>query len=121
MKKKDHDEDVIRNLKQRKEQLAGYTENMINIQYLENFLNYFYDETAYIWDYMNDPVIFIDDPARILETLEVREKEMADDIEALVSAGRGVGEDFQDCARDGPTISDSMIWRDIFSRRSHLR
>lgn len=95
LEKKDHDEDVIRNLKQRKEQLAGYTENMINIQYLENFLNYFYDETAYIWDYMNDPVIFIDDPARILETLEVREKEMADDIEALVSAGRGVGEDFR--------------------------
>ena len=50
----------------------------------------------YIWDYMEKPLLFIDDPARILETLELYEKERADDIEALLSDGRAIGEDFRD-------------------------
>ena len=57
---------------------------------MEKFINYFYDETMYIWDYMKEPLIFVDDPARILETLEVREKEQADDIEAILASGRGM-------------------------------
>ena len=83
------------NLIQRKNQLLEYADSMINIQYMEKFINYFYDETMYIWDYMKEPCIFIDDPARILETLEVYEKERADDIDAILSAGKGIGEDFK--------------------------
>ena len=83
------------NLIQRKNQLLEYADSMINIQYMEKFINYFYDETMYIWYYMKDPCIFIDDPARILETLEVYEKERADDIDAILSAGKGIGEDFK--------------------------
>ncbi|MDO4486307.1 MAG: transcription-repair coupling factor [Bacillota bacterium] len=86
--------EIVHNLRLRMHQLEEYTGNMINLQYMEKFINYFYDETMYIWDYMDDPRIFIDDPARILESLEVFEKERAEDIEAIVSAGRGIGEDF---------------------------
>lgn len=68
---------------------------MINIQYLEKFLHYFYEKTMYIWDYMRAPEVFIDDPARILETLEVWEKERAKNIETILSSGRGIGEDFK--------------------------
>ena len=63
---------------------------------MEKFINYFYDETVYIWDYMKNPHIFIDDPARILETLEVYERERADDIDAILASGRGIGEDFKE-------------------------
>ncbi len=82
------------NLKQRRDQLIEYTEGMINLQYMEKFVGYFYDETEYIWDYMKNPLIMIDDPSRILESLEVFEKERTDDIDTIVSEGRGIGEDF---------------------------
>ena len=85
----------MHNLKQRQMQLIEYTDSMINLQYMEKFIGYFYDETMYIWDYMKEPEIFIDDPARILETLESYEKERADDIDAILEAGRGIGEDFK--------------------------
>lgn len=92
--KKEPGSELAYNLRQRKEQLMEYAGSMINLQYLEKFIGYFYDETMYIWDYMEDPKIFIDDPARITETLEAYEKERADDIEAILSAGRGIGDDF---------------------------
>lgn len=95
LKKKEAETEKLDNLLLRKDQLLEYTDSMINIQYMEKFINYFYDETMYIWDYMQEPDIFIDDPARILETLEAYEKERADDIEAILSAGRGIGEDFK--------------------------
>ena len=96
IEKKEGNSERVHNLRQRKEQLLEYTGSMINIQYLENFTDYFYEETMYIWDYMEKPLLFIDDPARILETLELYEKERADDIEALLSDGRAIGEDFRD-------------------------
>ena len=95
LEKKEPNTELIYHLKQRESQLLEYAGSMINIQYLEKFLNYFYQDTMYIWDYMQDPEIYIDDPARILETLDVWEKERADDIEAILSSGRGIGEDFQ--------------------------
>ncbi len=87
-------QEATENLKIRRAQLVDYLDNMMNLQYMEKFISYFYDETMYIWDYMNEPEVFIDDPARILETLEIYEKERADDIAAILEAGRGIGEDF---------------------------
>ncbi len=95
LEKKEPNTELIYQLKQREGQLLEYAGSMINIQYLEKFLNYFYQDTVYIWDYMQDTEIYIDDPARILETLEVWEKERADDIEAILSSGRGIGADFE--------------------------
>ncbi len=82
------------NLTQRKEQLLEYADNQINLRYMENFLNYFYDKTEYLWEYMTDPRIIIDDPARILETLDVFEKEAAEDMDSILSSGRGVSDEF---------------------------
>lgn len=87
--------ETVHQLKTRRDQLINYIDNMVNLQYMEKFINYFYDETMYIWDYMSEPELFIDDPARILETLEVYEKERADDITAILESGRGIGEDFR--------------------------
>ncbi|MEE0746781.1 MAG: transcription-repair coupling factor [Anaerovoracaceae bacterium] len=95
LEKKEGNSERVYNLRQRKEQLLEYTDSMMNLQYLEKFISYFYDETVYIWDYMTEPQIFIDDPARILETLDVYEKERADDIDAILEAGRGIGDDFR--------------------------
>lgn len=95
LEKKEGNSERVHNLRQRRDQLLEYTESMINIQYLEKFINYFYEDTMYIWDYMNDPLVFVDDPARILETLDLYEKERADDMEMLLGDGRAIGDDFR--------------------------
>ena len=89
------DAELIDNIRQREGQLLEYVDNMINIQYLEKFLNYFYRDSVHIWDYMDNPEVYIDDPARILETMDVWQRERADDIEAILGAGRGIAEDFK--------------------------
>ncbi|MBQ0079237.1 MAG: transcription-repair coupling factor [Eubacterium sp.] len=94
IEKKEGNSETVYELKKRRDQLIEYTGNMLNTQYLEKFIGYFYDELSYIWDYMDEPQIFIDDPARILETLDAYEKEMADDIDTIIKEGRGIGDDF---------------------------
>lgn len=78
------------NLKTRRDQLMEYAQNCMNLQHLEHYLYYFYDETEYIWDYMQDPVIMVDDPARVYETLEARDKEMNEDFKTLLERGQAV-------------------------------
>ncbi len=82
------------NLSQRRDQLLEYVDQMINLQYLEQFPGYFYQDTEYFWDYMQEPLLMIDDPARILETLESARKEMAQDMDVILEEGRGIGDDF---------------------------
>ncbi|MCQ4637065.1 transcription-repair coupling factor [Anaerovorax odorimutans] len=91
------EEDLERgeNLRQRRDQLIEFAENCMNLQQLENFLYYFYDETEYIWDYMQQPVIMIDDPARCYENLEARDRETVDDFQTLLERGQAVPGDLK--------------------------
>lgn len=82
-------------LKERCAQLVEFAENCINLQHLENYLSYFYDETQYIWDYMEDPLVMIDDPGRIYETLETRDKETVEDFQTLMLRGQAVPADLK--------------------------
>ena len=81
-------------LRERRDQLLEYVEQKVNLQYLERLPSYFFDETEYLWDYMDDPLIMIDDPSRILETIDAGSKELSEDIDAILSEGRGIGADF---------------------------
>lgn len=89
------------NLKKRRDQLIDFAENLMNLQQLENYLYYFYDETEYIWDYMDDPVLMIDDPARILDALEARDKESAEDFRTLLERGQAVPSDLKNFSNKG--------------------
>ncbi len=88
-------------LRERRDQLLEYVEQKVNLQYLERFTSYFFEETEYLWDYMDDPLIMIDDPARILETIAAGSKELAEDIDAILSEGRGIGADFDSISGEG--------------------
>ncbi len=83
-------------LGQRRNQLAEYIRNVSNIQLLENYLHYFYDKTEFLWDYAgeNTPII-ADDPLRIHEVLELRDRELADDFEVFVEKGYVIPADFK--------------------------
>lgn len=91
---KDDNEKQVENLKKREAKFREYISAMINLRYLEKFIGYFYEETMYLWEYMDRPTVFIDDPARILESLEVFEKELAEDLDEVIAEGRGIAEDF---------------------------
>jgi len=86
----------IKNLVQRRDSLLGFVRSSTNVQLLENYLHYFYEETEYLWDYMKDEsAIMIDDPDRIMESLEARSHETKEDFKALLERGLVIPKDFK--------------------------
>lgn len=83
-------------LLQRKNQLLEYIENTANVQLLENYIHYFYDDTEYLWDYMKPGgVVMLEDPDRIREVFEFREKEDREDFKTILERGEAVPADFK--------------------------
>jgi len=78
-----------------KEQVCEYIENISNLQFLENYIHYFHEETEYLWDYMDSGRIMIDDPERVFELLELREHELKEDFKVLLERGEAVPKDSQ--------------------------
>lgn len=86
----------LQQLEKRKNELLEYIDNNTNIQLLENYIHYFYDETAYLWDYLdNDSLVMIDDPDRVIEALESRIKEFKLDFEVLLETGYVIPKDYK--------------------------
>ncbi|MBQ9180456.1 MAG: transcription-repair coupling factor, partial [Firmicutes bacterium] len=77
----------------RRDQLLESIDTLTNIQHLENYMDYFYEETEYIWDYMQSPTVIIDDPGRIYEGLRARMTEFEEDFETFLERGLVVKDD----------------------------
>ena len=86
-------EETAEKLRQRRDQLCEYIEQVANVQLLENYLHYFYDETEYLWDYMEKGYLMVDDPDRIYEALDLRSRELKDDFKVLLERGQVVPKD----------------------------
>ena len=95
VKKGDDYLDAAENLERRRDELCEYIRNTSNIQLLENYLHYFYQETEYLWDYMSRETVVVDDPDRICEFLDTRTKEIKDDFEILLERGQLVPKDME--------------------------
>ncbi len=72
---------------QRMNVLIEDIENKSNLSMLEHYMEYFYDEPEYLWDYMADPKIIFDNPLRIKEKIEFIEGERKSDFERLLDEG----------------------------------
>ena len=107
MEKKDPE--AAENLKKRRDQLCEYIENSINLQLLENYLQYFYDTTEYLWDYMDQGMVMIDDPDRIYEALDLRTKEFKEDFQVLLERGQVV-------PKDAALLSDRTDFYKIYKK-----
>ena len=78
----------------RRDQLLEFLENNTNIQLLENYLYYFYQDLEHLWDYMvADSLLVVDDPDRVYEALENRSREIQDDFAVLLERGYVVPKD----------------------------
>lgn len=85
--------EVAHRLIEMQSQICEYIENTSNLQLLESYIHYFYDETEYIWDYMDKGRVFFDDPERIFEIAETRQRELKADFEVLLERGDVVPKD----------------------------
>lgn len=80
-------------LEKRRDQLVEYIENVSNLQLLGNYIHYFYEDTEYLWDYMGDGNLILEDPDRISEFLETRTKEQKQDFQTMLERGQIAPED----------------------------
>ena len=92
-KKGDDYREAVENLEKRRDQLCEYIDHVSNVQLLENYLHYFYDETEYLWDYLDGGNLIVDDPDRIGEFLDSRAKEQRADFQTMLERGQVVPSD----------------------------
>ncbi len=85
---------LVEELRNRKAQLVETVMQGTNIQILENYIEYFFDRTEFLWDYLcEDAVIMADDPDRIYDTAEFIQKEGLAEFETLLEIGRAIPKD----------------------------
>lgn len=78
-------------LSRRKAQLIETVLQGTNIQILENYIEYFCEQTERLWDYLcKDASIMVDDPDRIFDTAEFIHKEGLAEFETLLEIGRAI-------------------------------
>lgn len=112
--KKMKDGEPKENLKAHKGQLLECIATSTNLQLLENYIPYFYEKTAYIWDYLGrDSTVIWDDPDRLFEALEVYEKEGREDFSVLMERGR-VGAADGDLLRGKRDLMAALNHRSVF-------
>mgnify|MGYP001163281468 CR=1 FL=1 len=86
---------LYRSLDERREALLDDIENLTNIQNLEIYMDYFYDKTDRLWDYMTGGTVIVDDPNRVYELLEGHDREIKTDFEVYLEKGHFVGSDLK--------------------------
>ncbi len=95
LKKGEAFEQAAENLTKRRDELCEYITNVSNLQLLENYLHYFYDDTEYLWDYMEGGTVVVDDPDRICEYLDARNAEIKDDFKVFLERGQVIPKDME--------------------------
>ncbi len=85
--------ELAENLTKQMEKVCEHILHLSNVQILEDYLSYFYDERMHLWEYMDHPAVMIDDPDRILEELKGRIEETAADFEVFLERGLVIPED----------------------------
>ncbi len=101
------DEEIAQNILKTAGEICEYIEQVSNLQLLENYIGYFYDETEYIWDYMADGMLMADDPDRIEEVLTHRRLELKEDFKVMLSRGQAI-------PKDASVISDENDFRKAY-------
>ena len=90
-------------------ELSEYIERVANQQLLENYIHYFYDNPEYLWDYMSGGYVMIDDPDRVYEALELRDREQQEDFKVMLERGQVIGS-------DAAGLSDTSDFMKVFKQ-----
>ncbi len=102
------------NVLRTRDELAERVLNLGNMAIKDGYLGYFYDSTEYLWDYIKDGTIVIDDPDRIYELLETRDREANADFEVMLSRGQVIPKDVE-------MLSGTNDFIKVFSASGNIR
>lgn len=91
------DEVRTENLENGMHRIMEKLEDSMSYHSSSELMIYFYDSMSYIWEYMKDGCIMIDDPDRTCDAAENSQREYKDDLEVLLSKGMAVGAEFEMC------------------------
>lgn len=106
---KDHIKSRYHMLQERREELLEWVEQGINSQQLENYIDYFYEHPAHLWDEIQGSGgVIIDDPNHGREIIEVAEKEFLQDFEVYQEKGRVTAPDLENF----PSLKD---WQALYA------
>jgi transcription-repair coupling factor (superfamily II helicase) len=94
-------------LRAKRNRLIGYLESATNLQLLENYLGYFYENISHIWDYMDDGLVMLDDPDRLWETLSLRDRDAEEDFRLMLAKGHATPEDHENI--EGLAVYDALL------------
>lgn len=92
-------------LEEQKEKLENDIRENINLQQLENYIGYFYENVQSIYDHMNEPLIMIDDPNSVTRYFEDKLQEFSDDFEVMIERGKAIPEDKKSFASE-----EDLLW-----------
>ncbi len=58
-------------------------------------MHYFYEDPEYLWDYLQQGTVIVDDPDRICEYLDGRSKELKEDFQTFLERGQAAPRDME--------------------------
>ncbi|MDR1573347.1 MAG: transcription-repair coupling factor [Clostridiales Family XIII bacterium] len=96
-------------LRIKRDRLLEYAGSATNLQLLENYIGYFYDRASYIWDYMKDGLVMLDEPDRLREALSLRDREAEEDFRAMLAKGHATPEEHDNI--EGLEVFDALLSR----------
>ena len=80
----------------RESKILEAIETGTNLQLLENHTHYFYPAATFLWDYLvPGGCVIIDDPDRVMETLDATETEFMEDFKTLLERGDAIPDDIK--------------------------
>ncbi len=92
-------------LRERKDRLIEYIQEGLNLQLLESYIKYFYDEPETLLDYASEQAtLIVDDIDRILGRIDLYMEESSVDFDTIVQKGDALADDF-----DVEHLKDSFI------------
>ncbi len=84
--------EAIDNLLRRKEEVSDHIKTLASMSLMENYIQYFYDNTSFLWDYVNPKsgTILIEEPDKVEEYIEAQDKENKREFDSYYRTGRAV-------------------------------
>ena len=92
MKFPNDNSEAIDNLLRRKEEVSDQIKTLASMSLMENYIQYFYDNTSFLWDYVNPKsgTILIEEPDKVEEYIEAQDKENKREFDSYYRTGRAV-------------------------------
>lgn len=81
--------EAIDNLRRQKEEISDRLKTVMSLSLMENYIQYFYDETSFLWDY-SDGAIFVEEADKVEEYIKSLEEENKREFNSYFETGRAI-------------------------------